>query len=188
MATGEPRVPDAVAPPPRHPRFPLADGVRAVAVLCVVAVHAVTTVGADGSVPGRLALHLNVGVTIFFLLSGFLLYRPFVAARMEAKAGPRTLAYARRRFLRIVPAYWLALSILIVYPGVGGLWSDAWPVYYGFGQVYSQDTILGGIGPAWTLCTEVVFYAFLPLYAFVLARWLGGRRDAIPSAGCGPGP
>jgi hypothetical protein len=31
-------VPDAVAPPPRHPRFPLFDGLRAIAVLCGLAI------------------------------------------------------------------------------------------------------------------------------------------------------
>ena len=59
---------------------------------------------------------LDVGVTVFFLISGFLLYRPFVRARLRGEAGarawPRT---AWRRFLRIVPAYWVALTVVALW-------------------------------------------------------------------------
>ena len=47
---------------------------------------------------------------MFFLISGFLLYRPFVAARLRGEPMPFVGAYAWRRFLRIVPAYWVALT------------------------------------------------------------------------------
>src|ERR1700709_1272546 len=157
------RVEPAVAPPPGNPRFPLFDGLRAIAALSVLVYHSAFYAGAQTqSAFGEVLTRLNIGVAIFFVISGFLLYRPFVAARLDHKHGPGALAYARRRVLRIVPAYWVALTILAFYPGVGGLWSDSWPIFYGFGQVYSVDTVLGGIGPAWTLCTEGVFYAFLP--------------------------
>jgi peptidoglycan/LPS O-acetylase OafA/YrhL len=43
-------------------------------------------------------------------------------------------------------------------------------VYYGFAQIYYADRTPGGIGQAWTLCVEVTFYAFLPLYAAALTR------------------
>ena len=52
-----------------------------------------------------------MGVTIFFVTSGFLLYLPFVPARLGAEpdlTGP----YAWRRFLRLVPAYWVALTVI----------------------------------------------------------------------------
>src|SRR3954471_25084362 len=170
----------AVAPPPGNPRFPLFDGLRAIAAFSVLLYHTSAYSGAHSqSAAGTVLARLNIGVVIFFVISGFLLYRPFVAARMDARPGPGTVKYARRRFLRIVPAYWVALTILAFYPGVGGLWSDFWPILYGFGQVYSVDTVLDGIGPAWTLCTEVVFYALLPVYAFVVARLLRSRPGAV---------
>ena len=52
-------------------------------------------------------MRLEVGVAIFFCISGFLLYRPFVVAHHRAQAMPAVGAYAWRRFLRIVPAYWV---------------------------------------------------------------------------------
>ena len=170
----------AVAPPPGHPRFPHVDGLRALAALSVLAYHTSFFSRAhQESALGPVLARLNIGVPIFFAISGFLLYRPFAAARLEAWPRPRAGAYARRRFLRIVPAYWVALSILALYPGADGLWSGEWPLFYGFAQAYSVRTVLAGIGPAWTLCSEAAFYVLLPLYAWSTARVLGSRAAAV---------
>jgi peptidoglycan/LPS O-acetylase OafA/YrhL len=120
-------------------------------------------------------------VAIFFVLSGFLLYRPFVAARLEGRPGPRVWRYARRRALRILPAYWLALVVqALIWPryvqGVFG--SDGW-AYFGLLQSWSSHWILGGLGVAWSLSVEMAFYVLLPFYAFGAARLCGGnaRRE-----------
>jgi len=131
---------------------------------------------------GPYLARLNVGVAIFFAISGFLLYRPLLAARMGDGPPVRLRDYARRRGLRIVPAYWVALTILAVYPGLPGVFSGEGWIYYGFAQDYSPRTIVNGIGPAWTLGWELLFYALLPglstLFARI-ARW-GGRRASWP--------
>ena len=169
-------VPDAVKPPPGNPRFPLFDGLRAIAALSIVVTHvAGATHANDTTWWGHLTARLNVGVTIFFLISGFLLYRPFVAARMQGRAAPRIRDFYRRRVLRIVPAYWLALTVLAIWPGLSLVFSDHFWVYYGFLQVYNRFWILGGLGIAWSLCIEVTFYLLLPFYAMAVARWLAGR-------------
>ena len=174
------RVEPAVAPPPGNPRFPLFDGLRAVAALSVVAYHtAFYSQAYQQSSFGPLLARLNIGVAIFFVVSGFLIYRPFAAARHGGAAAPALRDYARRRFLRIAPAYWVALTILAFWPGVRGLWSGEWPIFYGFAQVYSTETVLDGISPAWTLGTELAFYAVLPLYAWAVARWLRDRPGAV---------
>jgi peptidoglycan/LPS O-acetylase OafA/YrhL len=128
QAPGEPGgVPDAVAPPPRHPRFPLIDGMRAIAALTVVGLHtAVAGQAVSASIPGRLLAHLNIGVTIFFLISGFLLYRPFIAHRAGGPAAPRARDYAKRRILRIYPAYWVVLTVLVLVPGLTGVSGGHW--------------------------------------------------------------
>ena len=110
------RSPDAVAPPPGNPRFPLFDGLRALAALSILVFHTAAATGAsvgEGGLSPYL-LQLNVGVAIFFAISGFLLYRPFVAAKVGDAPAVHLGQYARRRFLRIVPAYWVALTILAV--------------------------------------------------------------------------
>ena len=167
------------APDGRHPPI---DGLRAFAAIAVLLTHVSIYSGlvAAGGDAARYAQRLEVGVAIFFVISGFVLYRPFLHARLEGRPLPLVGRYAGRRALRIVPAYWLALTVLAIYPGLLGVFGERWWVYYGFGQVYSGDTILKGIGPAWSLCTELVFYAALPFLAVALGRaWRGGRRRGV---------
>jgi peptidoglycan/LPS O-acetylase OafA/YrhL len=47
--------------------------------------------------------------------------------------------------------------------------------YYGLLQIYDTHRFLGAIPQAWTLCTEVTFYLFLPAYAWALRRAGRGR-------------
>ena len=119
---------------------------------------------------GAIVRQLAAGVAIFFVISGFLLYRPFVAARVSGRNPIRLRDYARRRLLRIVPAYWLALTVLTIWPGLPGDVSRDWWVYYGFAQDFQDTTLFNGLGTAWSLGTELTFYAVLPLYAVVLSR------------------
>ena len=76
----------------RERGFPALDSLRAIAALSVFFFHAVGFY-ARGSTQGNLiapyVARLDVGVTIFFLLSGFLLYRPFVQARHQGRAHGR---------------------------------------------------------------------------------------------------
>ena len=59
--------PEAVAPPPGHPRFPHMDGLRALAALGVVAVHISALSGITASSAlGAYTSRLNIGVAIFF--------------------------------------------------------------------------------------------------------------------------
>ena len=145
----------ALAPPPGNPRFPLFDGLRAVAVMSVLVGHAagVTAFNAENRL-GVLTARLDVGVTIFFLLSGFLLYRPFVSARERGTPPVRPRVFYRRRLLRIVPAYWVALTVLSIWPGLPGFGDHTWR-FYTFTQIYWLDSATQGIGPAWSLCIEI---------------------------------
>ena len=128
-------------------------------------------------------------MAIFFVISGFLLYRPFVRARLRGERAPRPLAYAWRRALRIAPNYWVALTVTTIVLGTAGVFtlSDG-PLYYGFAQTWREDTIGGGLAQAWTLCIEVTFYAFLPLFAWAMRRAPGARLrrpDAHRARGAG---
>jgi peptidoglycan/LPS O-acetylase OafA/YrhL len=103
-----------------------------------------------------------------------LLYRPYAAAHAAGRRRPSTRRYARRRILRIVPAYWTALTVLAIFPGIVGVFSSDWWRYYFFLQAYSNRTLGGGIPPAWSLTVEVSFYALLPIWA-LLIRFFGQR-------------
>jgi peptidoglycan/LPS O-acetylase OafA/YrhL len=161
------------------PRFPLFDSLRGIAALSVFAVHLpLVATMSDGHFLKRYLVELNLGVAVFFLISGFLLYRPFVQARYANEAPPSVRTFGTRRALRIVPAYWVALPIVVLMLGPSGESATASPVftpwdvvtYFGFLQIYDSDTLLGGISAAWTLCVEVTFYAMLPLWALFMRR------------------
>ena len=157
------------------------DSLRALAALGVLVAHVTIFTRNDQRLSwGVLPANLDIGVTVFFVLSGFLLYRPFFSSELSAAPAPRVRDYARRRILRIVPAYWLALTVLALYPGVPGIFSSDWWRYYGFLQFYSYHTSIRGLGVAWTLCVEVAFYAVLPIYAALTRR--ASRGSAPPGA------
>lgn len=172
------QAPQAVRPPAGNPRFPLLDSIRALAALAVLLNHVSGISGLDDKAGGEFTTRLNAGVTLFFVLSGFLIYRPFVTARLDGRPLPRAATYLRRRALRIIPAYWLALTILTIWPGLPGDVFGHPLRYYLFLQWLNPTTFFGGITPAWSLCVEVSFYLTLPLYAFAVGRCLRGRdRD-----------
>lgn len=155
----------------RNPRYALFDSLRAIAALSVFAYHiAFHTDGLSGSL-GPWLSHLNVGVPIFFLISGFLLYRPWSQARWGGLAAPSVRRYALRRALRIVPAYWLALPLVALWLGLGDVFTPVGAlVHFGFLQAYVHGRIIGGIGQAWTLSVEMSFYIALPLLALAVRR------------------
>ena len=131
---------------------------------------------------------LSVGVTLFFTLSGFLLYRPFAASIARGTAHMPIGAYLRNRFLRIAPAYWAILICVALIIGVANVRDSAGNLGIGrlddFGQFLSaafllQDyrprTVVVGIGPAWSLAVEMVFYLALPLLVLA-AAWFARPR------------
>lgn len=158
----------SVSAPPGNPRFPLVDSVRALAMLSVFGLHlGVAAGGLENAWYRPVVARLDIGVTLFFLISGFLLYRPFAAARIDGRRAPSLRRYTKGRLLRIVPAYWLALALLAVYPGLPQMWDHAW-AYFLFVQQYIGDRVAGGLLQAWSLGVELAFYAVLPLIALGL--------------------
>jgi peptidoglycan/LPS O-acetylase OafA/YrhL len=156
----------------------------------VVVVHSWIFAGrfGDGSgLANHLIVRLDSVVALFFLLSAFLLYRPMIAHRAGGPASPRVIDFARRRFLRIFPAYWIALTVLAIYPGVSGIFSDRWWSFYSLTQYLDPGTASEGCSGAgyncgllqsWTLTVELTFYLMLPFFAALtglIARRLSVR-------------
>jgi peptidoglycan/LPS O-acetylase OafA/YrhL len=170
----------------RTGRFPLLDSMRAIAFLCVFVAHTAFFAGfsADGDRLRPFYARLDVGVRIFFLISAFLLYRPFVKARLRGEPPPLVRAYAWRRFLRVAPPYWLALCVIGLWLGMPGVFTAAHaPLYFGFAHIYTLETLTVNAMPqAWSICVEVAFYALLPLYAALLRRARGGLRVELLAA------
>jgi peptidoglycan/LPS O-acetylase OafA/YrhL len=118
------------------------------------------------------------GVDIFFVLSGFLLSLPFAHSALTGQASPGLAHYFKRRFLRVFPAYYAQLFIVLAV----GAWFVIWVPMKGttfiahlamfFNIGWAPVTPM--IGVWWTLPVEMGFYLLLPLLAPFLrpARWL----------------
>jgi peptidoglycan/LPS O-acetylase OafA/YrhL len=162
----------ALAPPPGNPRFALFDSLRGLAAVCILVFHvsAVTGLLLKPVVGDAIVVLGPNSLILFFAISGFLLYRPFAAGTAGIGRSPGVPRYLRRRVLRIVPAYWVALTVLAIFPGIVGVFTEDWWRYYFFLQLYSSETLAGGIPVAWSLCVEVSFYLLLPLWALGIRR------------------
>jgi peptidoglycan/LPS O-acetylase OafA/YrhL len=157
---------------PARQRFACFEGLRAIAAGSVLVHHVASFSGADlGTSAGYVYAHLDVGVTIFFLLSGFLLYRPRVAAHLRREPEPALGTYLLRRAARLMPAYWLALTFFIAVGAIHPHGIGDYLAYYGFVQIYWRSRTLGGIAPAYSLAIEVSFYVFLPFYSAAIRRF-----------------
>ena len=164
----------------RGDRFPALDGMRALASFAVVFTHVGYATGrslADDPV-GPLLARGNFGVTVFFLLSGFLLYRPFAAYSFGLRREPRLRDYFVRRAARIFPALWVAVAVTLAFISTfPSNWTN-WASYFLLIQTYNHHDYDGNLGQLWTLVVEVSFYALLPL----LAKFVGGPQrgpDAV---------
>ena len=159
--------------------YPALDGLRGIAVLCVVMTHIGFQTGQTfkGEL-GALLSRLDYGVTIFFLLSGFLLYSPFARAEMTGRPMPPVRTYLRNRALRILPAYWLSVIVVMRWTEAGS-WNPVDVLrQLLLVQVYSVGHLLRHLDQTWSLCVEVAFYLLLPLLALAV-RGRGLRGQAV---------
>ncbi|MET3421623.1 peptidoglycan/LPS O-acetylase OafA/YrhL [Actinoplanes tereljensis] len=168
------------------PRLPALDALRALGAAAVTGVHVGIATGWGTGQWGGLVARLDVGVTIFFVLSGFLLFRPFAWAVAHGAGRPRAGGYLWRRALRILPAYWLTVAVcLLVLPGNADTPRGDWLRYATFTQFYEHGHYHDALGHTWSLTVEAVFYLLLPLFA-VLALgsvWRPRRTVVLLCAG-----
>jgi peptidoglycan/LPS O-acetylase OafA/YrhL len=186
-----------VVPPSFGSRLRGIEGLRALAACSILVFHSWLFSAPDRHPvqvwPLKLVMpDLAFGVVLFFTLSGFLLYRPFVASILRQTPMPSARSYLRNRALRIAPAYLVILllvalvlrSALTHEPGgsdhIGALTNPGLLIENTLlVQNYIPSSILTGIGPAWSLAVEVVFYLALPALAFLgwtLARSASTRQ------------
>lgn len=165
--------------PPTQPQVPVLDSFRGLAAVGILLYHCWLLSGepALGGGPVRDVLSSSfLAVTLFFVLSGFVLFLP--VARRDGEFGP-VRAYARRRIARVVPAYYAVLALcLLAYPLLTtGAMSGrvTWESMLAHGVFAQQEARLlpgyeGALGFAvnpvvWTLSLEALFYLVLPLVA-----------------------
>lgn len=153
------------------------EGLRAVAAGAVVLTHAGFMSGAIGRdiLPGFLA-RMDIGVAVFFVLSGFLLYRPH--ARANAGLGPRpeVRTFFARRAARLLPAWLVVLAATpLLVPSARAADPVTWVANLLQLQSLRQSWLLPGLAQLWSLSAEVMFYLALPALAAAILLCCRGR-------------
>jgi peptidoglycan/LPS O-acetylase OafA/YrhL len=162
-------------------------GIRAVAAVLVVGTHAAYATGKyTHGYWGLVGARMEIGVPIFFVLSGFLLFRPWVKSAATGGPPPSLSRYAWHRVRRIMPAY--IITVLFAYvlyhfrdagPNPGHSWVGLLRNLT-LTQIYA-DGYLGkylhqGLTQMWSLAVEAAFYVSLPLLAYLLLVLICQRR------------
>ena len=159
--------------------IPSLTGLRAVAVLAV-------TLGHDPVIStylfGPLHIHAGgIGVSVFFVLSGFLAY--FVLRRDEINRGKISWSFFLfRRVLRIWPAYFVVVLSTLVYLNITGLWEQTTflpavdPLLTFTSNLhlaFYTNTTVSFLAPLWTIAVEEQFYLIAPLlFKAIRSRYL----------------
>lgn len=158
--------------------FPALDSLRAVAAVAVLATHAAFWAGAYAHpVYGTALSRLDVGVAVFFVLSGFLLSRPWIARHRAGLPPPSTTHYLWKRALRLVPVYVLTVvAAMTLLPGNRGAGVGQWVTTLLLANIYVDDRLPDGLTQMWSLSTEVAFYLVLPVLMWLGLSGARGRR------------
>jgi peptidoglycan/LPS O-acetylase OafA/YrhL len=154
-------------------RLAFADLLRTVAILGVVLNHLALVSGIHPFDPRDDFGSIGAwGVNCFFILSGFLLSRPYLEAIMGRRVFPSTRLFLTRRFFRIYPLYAFAVIVSGVEVAMHA------PHDVPFASILAHLTFLHGFstsevlalnGPFWTMAVDAQFYILLPLGAFALS-------------------
>ena len=155
-----------------HPdrTFPTLNAVRGIGALMVLTTHAAFNTGQIlRGWPGAALARLDFGVPLFFVLSGFLLSRPFFLAIGRGERHPSHRHYLWKRALRILPLYWVVVCVALLFdPANQGLGWQVWVRQLTLTQLYFPTLLPQSLTQMWSLCTEVAFYIVMPLTAYLL--------------------
>lgn len=165
------------------------DGLRGFAALAIFAFHGWLYTMPEPNATDRssvleFAVHeLRLALVAFFVLSGFLLFRPWVSAVLDKGEAPDLRRYVRARIVRVLPGYYVALigSVALLWglsgtPGLRLPPAEQLPLFLVFGQNFSAATVMKLNPPMWSLAVEVMFYALLPLVGWLALRLPPRRR------------
>lgn len=163
---------------PGSSRLPGLDTLRVLAIVGVVSRHYPHT-----GAPAWFAETTRfgwTGVDLFFVLSGFLIGRQLLEP-IAAGEKPQLRLFYLRRFLRILPSYWVVLAIYLLVPSIRE--DEMEPLWMYLTFTLNVMFGSGGFGQVWSLCVEEHFYLLLPPLVLLLAPNIRGRGVAVIALG-----
>ena len=168
--------------------FPTLNAVRGIGALMVLTTHAAFNTGQIlRGWPGGALARLDFGVPLFFVLSGFLLSRPFFLAIGRGERHPSHRHYLWKRALRILPLYWVVVCVALLFdPANQGLGWQVWVRQLTLTQLYFPTLLPQSLTQMWSLCTEVAFYV-ADAADGVPPRGHATPAGSPPADGLGPG-
>lgn len=148
----------------RAAQFASLTGLRGFAALMVVTIHvAGVTQYPWLGMP-------DYGPVSLFVLSGYLLYRPWAKWSLKVGERPSLPTFARRRIARIFPAYLAVLLLLVaVYPPSRPDGLDRWIQAITLTGIYVPGGLMPELFQTWSLGTELSWYLALPIMGGVSA-------------------
>lgn len=148
----------------RFDYVPTLDGWRAVAVLGVICFHCAANSGLwPGSLLWKICVRGNIGVDVFFAISGFLIGGKLLQEFRDTQTISLKRFYLRRCF-RIIPAMWFYLAVLALLTAGGWLTTHNWEYSSTLLFVRNYFPLNRGTYTAqfWTLGIEEYFYLLWP--------------------------
>jgi peptidoglycan/LPS O-acetylase OafA/YrhL len=174
--------------------IPEVDGLRFVAIVWVLAFHingeflkenvGKFEIEAQKSLINQVFNTWHFGVQLFFVISGFILGRPFLEHRMKGSPAILMRKYYLRRLTRIEPPLIINLSLCLILLIVvkGASLAELLPHYFS-SMAYMHGPIYGGFPlpnfVTWSLEIEAQFYLLMPLIAVLFVRSAAVRRSVL---------
>lgn len=117
-----------------------------------------------------------IGVDLFFFISAFCLFYPYAKTTLEGTKEQMLKRFAYRRFIKIVPSYYLSLIIIVIAVGMTkfqSIFEGIWHIlrHALFINCFFADTYHGSINPVfWSTAVEVQFYIIFPIICYFFRK------------------
>lgn len=150
--------------------FPEMTGIRAVAMYGIYNCHFnLIDPAVWGNTLYRLGQEMHLGVPVFYVLSGFLIYYLY-GYKLKRLTLPWAFDYAKNRVARIYPVYFILLTFTFLWAGFPDTTRET-IITYTLSQALFPDLVHAGIPQTWTLTIEETFYFSAPFIFLAALRW-----------------
>lgn len=178
------------AQPPHPPTGPgrlgSINGLRGLAIVAVVGFHLIYHLFKPGVyrfdvagfpiLPATFITNGWLGVNLFFLLSGFVLYLPYATGKRRMSTRADVIGFYKHRYRRLMPLYYFSVAIGLIFLNRDDVLS---PVYWKYAAAMATATFplfIGFFTPKhnlvlWTLGVEIWFSIVFPLVIAAVTRW-----------------